>query len=339
MVQSNGLEKDVAGGHFTYSSLPAASINDAVHVSQKPNCRVKSSQGSPAQVTDLSCVSWQGCQLFRATYHSDAEFALNNKSDIVAFFFPSQGQIELTLKSGKVLASDEPVAIRGIDCQKLVLRAGVRHLRICVPLSRFNLHLARSNTQSIHRQIEFISSPKLSAETCSILRNMADAIFEEVLKQGRQPAEFASSIELLELTLLELWPNTDLRRSSVDQANIVPRHVRQAMDLFRAAPFDRHELAAVAAACSVSTRTLQLGFRRFCECSPFEYLDDIRLKLLLHHRSDQAFWDRASQSLGRSAMRRLRRVYRIHYGMDPASRRGVAHMGSPRNLPGAEAAQ
>jgi AraC-like DNA-binding protein/TolB-like protein len=112
----------------------------------------------------------------------------------------------------------------------------------------------------------------------------------------------------------------------------LPRDLKQALDRLTAEPERGWTLASLAAACGVAPRTLQKHFRRFLDCTPLEFVRDLRLD----RARQQLLWEPTVASVTDVAARcgfnhlgRFAAWYHERYGESPSAtlrrcRRAVA---------------
>ena len=89
-----------------------------------------------------------------------------------------------------------------------------------------------------------------------------------------------SAARLLAATVLTVFPNTTLAGSdTADQRDARPETVRRAVSFIEASGDQDVTLADIAAAAHVTSRAVQLAFRRHLDTTPMAYLRRVRLSL------------------------------------------------------------
>src|SRR6516165_8019323 len=112
----------------------------------------------------------------------------------------------------------------------------------------------------------------------------------------------------------------------------LPRDLNRALDRLAAEPERAWTLASLAAACGVAPRTLQKHFRRFLDCTPLEFIRDLRLdrarQQLLREPTTASVTDVATR-WGFNHLGRFAAWYRMRYGESPSAtlRRCEAEVG------------
>jgi Transcriptional regulator containing an amidase domain and an AraC-type DNA-binding HTH domain len=113
-----------------------------------------------------------------------------------------------------------------------------------------------------------------------ILGNMLAAMADGVIHAGRHSA---LTLELLsEATLRLIFDHAVLRRGGSSprpprRFTIVPRHIKQAIDIMQHRLSEPVRILDIAQACGVSPRALEEGFRHFKGTTPSAYLRRLRL--------------------------------------------------------------
>ncbi|AWM27919.1 AraC family transcriptional regulator [Sinorhizobium fredii] len=166
-------------------------------------------------------------------------------------------------------------------------------------------------------EIDLLSGPGTAiASIAATLRAGLDG--EAPLR--RSPLALTNLSEALIQVILDTLPHRfseKMRRA----ASPVPRHVKKAIEFMMANLSKPITLVEVAAACGVSSRTLQQGFRQFKMTTPMSYLQDLRLKALREEltqaRPGQSIADIAFK-WGFTHMGRLAMEYRNRFGELPS---------------------
>lgn len=167
-------------------------------------------------------------------------------------------------------------------------------------------------------------SQKISDELASLCR----VLHSEVARGARRlnlvgvHAQWSDTIcekvvELLEDADLVQLPNVDLRSAN-------GRHVNRAMEYMRANAADIVLIAEVAAACGISSRTLESAFKHVLGVTPMEVLTSFRLedarRILLDPNSADSVTD-AALACGFRHLGRFSRAYGDRFGELPSETR------------------
>lgn len=147
-----------------------------------------------------------------------------------------------------------------------------------------------------------------------LTRNLPDA--------ASHPLVTGNAARLLTAVALSTFPNNALTEPTVeDRHDAHPPTLRRAMAFIDEHAHEDISMADVAAACSVTIRTIQLAFRRHMETTPLKYLRRVRLH---HAHRDLLAADPARDSVTAVAYRwgfaspsRFARYYRQAYGIPP----------------------
>lgn len=152
------------------------------------------------------------------------------------------------------------------------------------------------------------------------------AQFVDGLLAGPEPAAaplvIGAVARLLAATALAVFPNTAVTEpAGRDQRDARPQTVRRAVTFIDEHAHQDITIADIAAAASVTTRAVQLAFRRHLDTTPLDYLRRVRLDRA-HH--DLIAADPASQTVTAIAYRwgfaspsRFSAYYRQAYGVLP----------------------
>jgi AraC-like DNA-binding protein len=136
------------------------------------------------------------------------------------------------------------------------------------------------------------------------------------------PLVIGSAARLLAATALTVFPNTAVTEpASNDRRDARPQTVRRAVAFIDEHAHEDITVADIAAAASVTTRAVQLGFRRHLDTTPLDYLRRVRLD---HAHRDLLAADPAGDSVTAIAYRwgfpspsRFAARYRQAYGVPP----------------------
>ena len=136
------------------------------------------------------------------------------------------------------------------------------------------------------------------------------------------PLILGPAARLLAATALAVFPNTAITEpASNDRRDARPQTVRRAVAFIDEHAHEDITVADIAAAASVTTRAVQLAFRRHLDTTPLDYLRRVRLD---HAHHDLLTADPAQDSVTAIAYRwgfpspsRFAARYRQAYGVPP----------------------
>ncbi|WP_170976411.1 AraC family transcriptional regulator [Rhizobium sp. FKL33] len=300
---------------FRYRSLPTATIEEIVKAYRNDRCRVQiHDEGRAAILNEVRHLQWGDFELFSATYVNDARLAMRHSNDVIAFLLPSNGQVEISLKSRRTLCTNGAIAIPGAKFSELKLPAGKRQVRLGISRRRFQRHIALPGGQSLEKPLRFDEAPKLDAQMLACLVNLIEAVFFELEHANTSIVSLAHKIDLIQIGLLAVWPNSLWHNNAENVAYIAPRHVRSSIEMIRADPFSPFDIPELARASGVSVRTLQHGFRQFTSYSISEFITRERMKTVRTKMDDAEFMKEIRKKIGSSAFRKLSLEYKIEYG-------------------------
>lgn len=195
------------------------------------------------------------------------------------------GQVTLETTAGSVVGqagAETPVLIDGSQITGGELGPGSRIECLSFRVRGLHERLARSLDQPVGTPI--VLQPLTHADPAGfrLLLELGRAIRAGVAAEGHSPGLQAVLVDLRSTTyslLLHTLPhNHSARLAGASRTQVSPGHVRRAIDFMRANVASDMSLQAIATGAGASVRTLQLSFKRFCGCTPTQYLRDLRLR-------------------------------------------------------------
>lgn len=304
-----------------YCSMAEATSREIANVYGQSQFSVRQHQGQDqALLSEVRHLRWQDFELLSATHLNETRVSIRQSDDVIAFLLPSDGQVEVSLKSRRTLRTNGAVAFPRSHCRGMKLAAGKRQIHLGVPSRRFYRHIKSIHGQAFKTPIDFEQTPKLDDQMLDCIVGLIEAVFQDVEAGLLGPALLPNRIEALEICLLAVWPNS-LWHNHTDRApSVAPRHVRSAIGMIHADPFGQFSISALANSGNVSVRTLQNGFRQFTSLSISEFVTHARLRAVEERPGDQIFIEAIRNRIGAGAFRRLNLEYRIRYGRNIGDR-------------------
>jgi AraC-like DNA-binding protein len=301
--------------------MAEATSREIAIVYGQSQCWMQQHQGQDqARLSEVRHLRWQDFDLLSVLPFNETRVSIHKSDDVITFLLPSDGEVEVSLKSRRTLRTNGALAFPRSHCREIKLAAGKRQIHLGIPSRRFHRHIKSIQGKPFKMPIDFEETPKLDARMLDCIVGLIDAFFQDVEAALLGPALLANRIEALEICLLAMWPNSLWHNKSNRATSVAPRHVRSAIDMIRANPFAQISSAALADNCNVSIRTLQHGFRRFTSSSISEFVTQSRLSTVDERAGDQEFIDAIRNRIGPSAFKRLSLEYRIRYGRNIGDR-------------------
>ena len=163
----------------------------------------------------------------------------------------------------------------------------------------------------------------LSTGTGRTLQQLASTIVSGMHAQvlSRSPNAMALLTEAALQLVFENVPHRLINQLDRRPPDVTPKHVRQAMDYMRANLHLPLTMIDIAGATGVSSRTLQLGFRRFRDTTPAAYLRQIRLDAVhaeLSNPENRLPVTEVALKWGFAHMGRFAALYRATFGDYPS---------------------
>jgi AraC-like DNA-binding protein len=306
---------------FHYCYVPEATSKEIANVYGESQFRVREHPGqNQTLLRELRHLRWHGFELLSATHVIETRVSMRQSNDVIAFLLPSDGQVEISLKSRQTLRTNGAVAFPRLHCREMRLAAGKRQIHLGISSRRLHRHIKSIHGQAFKTPIDFEQTPKLDAGMLDCIVGLIDAVFQNVEAALFTPALLANRIEALEICLLAVWPNSLWHNFTDRAASVSPRHVRSTIGEIHADPFAQFSISSLARNCNVSVRTLQNGFRQFTSLSISEFVTHSRLSTIEERAGDQKFIEAVRNRIGASAFKRLNLEYRIRYGRNIGDR-------------------
>lgn len=302
---------------FHFRSIPTATSREIVEVYGDTQFKVQASEkDDQTLLSEVRHFQWQGFEMFSATYLNETRIPMRHSDDVIAFLLPSQGQVEISLRSRRVISTNVAIAVPRSHCREMKLEAGTRQIYLSISSRRFQKHLKLLEGQTSEKPLEFDKTPKLDARMLDCLVSMIDALFQDAQNSHLYRAHLAHKIESLEICLLAVWPNSLWHNNLDSVVYVAPRHVRSAIGIIRADPFTTFNIPDLAEACDVSVRALQYGFRQFTSFSISEFIAHSRLSIIHNKKGDPEYIDAIRGKIGTSTFKKLNLEHKIKYGRD-----------------------
>lgn len=257
-------------------------------------------------------------------YEGDILIESEGASDKFLIFLPNYGESSMNVAGRDVLTVPGRGAI--VDSNQhhnALLRGPTEHRVVGIDRTALGHWLSHMLERPVSGDIDFLPVIDLTSGT-----GMAIAHIAETLQSGltanaplrTAPLALASLSDALIQLVLETLPHRfslELRRA----ASPVPRHVKRAIEFMRSNLSKPLTLDEIAAACGVSPRTLQQGFRQFKMTTPTAYLQYLRLEAvhreLLHAQRGQTVADIAL-GWGFGHLSRFAANYHTRFGQFPS---------------------
>jgi AraC-like DNA-binding protein len=152
-------------------------------------------------------------------------------------------------------------------------------LVICIDRPQLELELSRLLGRPAH---ELAFSPWVKVDGPpnifgALLRFIAEAIDRKSVHMSESPILAGATERLLHDTLLTTQENNYSESLSALNATVVPRHLRNVMRAIRRDSARSWRLFDMAAEGNVSVRTVCDSFKRFCACTPKQFVQTVRL--------------------------------------------------------------
>jgi AraC-like DNA-binding protein len=152
-------------------------------------------------------------------------------------------------------------------------------LVICIDRPQLELELSRLLGRPAH-ELEFAPWVKVDGPPNifgALLRFIAEAIDRKSVHMSESPILATATERLLLDTLLTTQENNFSESLSALNATVVPRHLRTVMRAIRRDSARSWRLFDMAAEGNVSVRTVCDSFKRFCACTPKQFVQTVRL--------------------------------------------------------------
>lgn len=271
--------------------------------------RCRASEGVADEVRQLTRLTFGGFDFLSTAYGQKVQIKLVNPDDVMIFYLPLNGGMEVCQKYGHVLDGAGPVAVSELDCRGAGFASHRRHIRISVTRKSLVERLQSYGHRMSLGPLKFREQPGIA--------NLSHVLGRLVLESFATASNSLNDYEdklfalggLIENTILELWPNSFSDAINARERIVLPRQVRRAMDLIAADPFRSFAVTDIARECGVSIRTLQYGFRNFAFMSIREFVLQQRCEQMARAHNDPILLARLQSQAGLSLLRKLNRFH------------------------------
>ncbi|WP_249154276.1 helix-turn-helix transcriptional regulator [Bradyrhizobium manausense] len=280
-----------------------------------------------------------GVSVVRAAYSSSWSYGSDNDTENLNLCFLNAGGSELTIGSRTFEQTTSRLAIyaqpmlrrqavfvrnEGLTGATMRFDAGtVARLLVDMfdgaPLTSLNLTPTIDLSSHLGRTLQSIA--------CALASGMRD---EQLLL--RSPKAMTLLTEAALRLILEEVPHRLSAKLEQQNGAVAPQQIKQAIDYMRANLHLPLTISDIAAAVGISSRSLQLGFRKHCETSPAYYLRGVRLDAVHSELSSPGNTLPVSEvalKWGFAHMGRFAAQYRRTFGVAPsetARRAGSSHV-------------
>ncbi|AUX79531.1 MULTISPECIES: AraC family transcriptional regulator [Sinorhizobium] len=257
--------------------------------------------------------------------HIDGRILFESEADgQLVLIVPLRGGVDLRMGRqafctspgrGAVIEGDRRIAAQSLSARE--------HMFVAIDRAALLRQLCDIVEMPVSGALEFSPELDLLSGPGTAIASMAETLRAGLTGDAplrRSPLALTNLSEALIQLLLDTVPHrfSERMRRAVSP---VPRHVKKAVDFMMANLSRPITLVEVAAACGVSSRTLQQGFRQFKMTTPMSYLQDLRLKALREELT-QAWPGQSVADIalkwGFTHMGRLATDYRNRFGELPS---------------------
>jgi len=176
----------------------------------------------------------------------------------------------------------------------------------------------------VNGPLDFHPDIDLSSGSGQILKDLAEATFSGLARDAalrESPLALSNLIGAMASLILETVPHRFSNELARAVPSPAPRHVKRAVDFMHANLSQPISLDDIAAACHVSVRSLQKGFRDFKMTTPMAYLQHLRLEAA-HRELQQASPGLTVAAIalkwGFGHMGRFAVDYKLRFGQSPS---------------------
>jgi AraC-like DNA-binding protein len=225
-----------------------------------------------------------------SVWHGQSETGLHIfpqvPSEEVVLFLPLSGTLEITMKHGKFISTGKTAIIGdSASFSQLDYHAGRQHIGIGVNRDFLTMQLSEMLEMPLNQMIRFESTFDLDTTSGIRLLSLAKTIYEgmrdsDPLSQSNLADSYLS--QAMAALLLESMPHNYSNNLAARRDNILPGHIKRAIDFMRENIEKPLAVSEIAEASRVSVRSLQLNFNHFCGTSPLGYLMRLRLEKVRH---------------------------------------------------------
>jgi len=266
-----------------------------------------------------------GVSFRRMHYRGDFTVAFPEPYDEITFVIPTAGRIIFNDSAESLGLPHIGLAIDKADLRSM--RFVDNHAQHGMSISRAALteRLSSLLGRPIVHKLHFEPRVDLNSPAFQGIRALIDLAtgteFDLLLNAGSlMPSRLR---EMLVDAVLEAWPHNFSEALRRPEAQIAPRHVKQAIEYIQAHPEQLVSGTDLAGLVNVSLRALQEGFRRFVGTSIVAYQRQVRLERAceaLKRGPSSSVTDVALQ-YGFSNVGRFCQYFQDAYGVSPAEMR------------------
>lgn len=257
----------------------------------------------------------------------NGDFWCNREADSgkLVLFLPSRGYASLT--RGNETFESAPgngLLFDGAVYNSVRFVGPRQHLVIIIEQNELVNRLHGMLETPVQGSFDFAPLVDLTSGTGLILKGLADVTYSGL---ARDATLCQSPLALMNLTsaITSLLLETVLHRFSDELARAAqspaPRHVKRAIDFMHANISRPISLSDIAAACHVSVRSLQNGFKDFKMTTPMAYLRHLRLEAAhkeLQHASPALSVAAIALKWGFNHMGNFAADYKLRFGQSPS---------------------
>lgn len=282
----------------------------------------------------IGCVDLGGAAIADIAYGAEVSVEPDAERAYYLVHAALEGQGAVAADGQVRALGDDNLLVSSPGCALEIRRAACsRHITVKIGRSALEHYAGSVLKLDIREPVAFSAAGPEGSELPRLWRDL----LQQILRQAdAYPTAMAapSARSLYVWTLIDhLLGHHPHNYSAVQQGReqaVAPWHVRRAIERIESWTGEPFSVAAMARQVGVSTRTLQLGFRRFVGVTPAEYVRERRveqLHLLLSRAAPEASVTELMLRLGVSDFGRFAARYRRRYGLTPSqsllrSRRG-----------------
>ncbi|MCF3641602.1 AraC family transcriptional regulator [Rhizobium sp. TRM95111] len=268
------------GNHFQSHGSDAEALAEAL---SSPSSRISVKSPKSASLSfecEFATAHWLSIGYCR--YEGDLVVERETATDKLIIFLPRKGTSLIELGKGEALSAPGRGIIVDSTTQKGLRSSGIReHLALIIDTPELRRRLASRLQNGCSGSLGFVPEIDLTRGGGQVLDQLAQALHVGLCKGHalrQAPLALNAMTESMAQLLLEAVPHRYSTLLDRCVSMPVPRHVRRAIDYMHEHIGDAITLEDLARISSVSTRTLQLGFKQFKESSPMSYLQSLRLE-------------------------------------------------------------
>jgi AraC-like DNA-binding protein len=265
-----------------------------------------------------------GRGLWRMRSNADWEFASSANIDRSVFLsLPERGGLKVIDKQRELVAGPgQAIVLHTPGNRANVAFCAGDHARTSLKwrVTEASYALSSSNEHIDLDDIAILPVIDLTDERGAVIRSLIDAIAIDLASP--EPASPLASALMNEALLRLLFePTLDRLRRTRCRPQVLPRHVKQAIEFMQANAGEPLRIRDIADACCVTPRTLENGFKTFKSMTPVAYLRKIRLAAVRRELTSVEFPARITaiaHRWGFSDLGRFAESYRREFGELPS---------------------